>query len=380
MKKTLLSFMLAAAPAAYAFDGLTYDGGPIETGAGIQPPHWILVCDNTGTCRAAGYQHDNTEHQTFLPVSLLLTRQAGADTKVEAQVRLLPAAGQEQKIGGITLQLTDWSQKNAKPVDYGPIQTDDEGIATLSDSQTAALLAHLRTPEPSIKFIADDGSDNAPYWTPYSNREHLAILAKMDEYQGRSGTPSALLNPGTSDKVVPPPAPAPEISAAAVKGDNSGDTITPENKKHAALLKLLQPYGQEKNCAFSSSAPDKRGQNITLYPLNDKQTLAETICQYGEEKGFYLFAILTADLKKVEKTVGGPISTGYNGYGEILGARQLDDKGCGINDLYLWNGTDFVLASKNSNGLCGKGFPGGAWNSLPNYTSNIREADEKAAH
>ena len=68
MKKTLLSFMLAAAPAAYAFDGLTYDGGPIETGAGMQSSHWILVCDNTGTCRAAGYQHNNTKHQTFLPV------------------------------------------------------------------------------------------------------------------------------------------------------------------------------------------------------------------------------------------------------------------------------------------------------------------------
>ncbi|RBC82079.1 DUF1176 domain-containing protein, partial [Xanthomonas oryzae pv. oryzae] len=46
---------------------------------------WTIACDNTRTCRAAGYQADEGEH---LPVSVLLTRTAGAGQTVTAELML----------------------------------------------------------------------------------------------------------------------------------------------------------------------------------------------------------------------------------------------------------------------------------------------------
>ena len=47
---------------------------------------WDIACDNTGTCRLAGYQAEETE----TPVSILFTRQAGANAAVAGEVSLLP--------------------------------------------------------------------------------------------------------------------------------------------------------------------------------------------------------------------------------------------------------------------------------------------------
>ena len=53
----------------------------------FQHQDWELACDNTGTCRAAGYQSDDNFEQ---PISMLLTRQAGAKTAVQGQLQYLP--------------------------------------------------------------------------------------------------------------------------------------------------------------------------------------------------------------------------------------------------------------------------------------------------
>ena len=45
---------------------------------------WQLVCDNTRTCRVAGYQSDDAG----MPVSVLFTRKAGAGTAVAGRVAL----------------------------------------------------------------------------------------------------------------------------------------------------------------------------------------------------------------------------------------------------------------------------------------------------
>ncbi|MDH3434307.1 MAG: DUF1176 domain-containing protein, partial [Gammaproteobacteria bacterium] len=45
---------------------------------------WQLACDNTRTCRAAGYQSDDDE----LAVSVLLTRFAGPDQPVSGKIML----------------------------------------------------------------------------------------------------------------------------------------------------------------------------------------------------------------------------------------------------------------------------------------------------
>ena len=68
----LVATLVAAAPAA-AFEGFHFTHGD-----------WEIACDNTGMCRAAGYQADGDE----AAVSVLLERAAGADAPVDAQLQL----------------------------------------------------------------------------------------------------------------------------------------------------------------------------------------------------------------------------------------------------------------------------------------------------
>jgi hypothetical protein len=53
---------------------------------------WEIVCDNTGTCRAAGYQpEDQDDQHHHKGVTVLLTRAAGPDAPVQADVQVAPA-------------------------------------------------------------------------------------------------------------------------------------------------------------------------------------------------------------------------------------------------------------------------------------------------
>ena len=61
MKKVLLLTLLPVAAMATSIQGI-----------GENYQDWDLVCDNTGTCRMAGYQDESSD-----PVSILFTRAAG---------------------------------------------------------------------------------------------------------------------------------------------------------------------------------------------------------------------------------------------------------------------------------------------------------------
>ena len=56
-----------------------------ETGNYFMHKDWELACDNTGMCRAVGYQSDA---QFGHPVSLLISRPAGAGSAVLSQIQV----------------------------------------------------------------------------------------------------------------------------------------------------------------------------------------------------------------------------------------------------------------------------------------------------
>ena len=58
---------------------------------------WDITCDNTGTCRLAGYQADETE----TPVSILFTRKAGANAAVAGEVSLLPFNDDDRQLARV---------------------------------------------------------------------------------------------------------------------------------------------------------------------------------------------------------------------------------------------------------------------------------------
>ncbi|MDX1550944.1 MAG: DUF1176 domain-containing protein, partial [Lysobacter spongiicola] len=145
--------------------------------AGMQFTHhdWTLACDNTRTCRAAGYQDYNDE----LAVSVLLTREAGPRAAVSAQLML----GQyEEAVGPVELSL------HIDGRDLGPVVgASGDGSVALSSVHVASLL-HAVTGEADIAFVADDGRR----WQ-LSDKGATAVLLKMDEFQGRLHTPGALV-------------------------------------------------------------------------------------------------------------------------------------------------------------------------------------------
>src|SRR5699024_2812599 len=78
-KKMILP--LFAALSAALLSSVTQAATPVS----FSNQDWEVACDNTRTCRLAGYQAENNSD---LPVSLLLVRRAGANATVDGKVKL----------------------------------------------------------------------------------------------------------------------------------------------------------------------------------------------------------------------------------------------------------------------------------------------------
>lgn len=155
-----------------------------------------VACDNTRTCRAAGYASDKADNKA----SILLTRKAGPSQPVRTQLRL----------GETAPALPSTVQTHIDGHALGEVKIGNDAIGDLTAAQTASLLGALST-RAQLKWDAKGKS-----WT-ISAEGANAVLLKMDEFQGRIGTPGALVRKGTRpEATVLPPLPAPEITAGLV--------------------------------------------------------------------------------------------------------------------------------------------------------------------
>ena len=134
---------------------------------------WLTVCDNTGSCRTAGYNADGAERL----ITLSFYREAGAQAKVAGLWFAIYRGSDEPLPEGGSLRI------DGKPLTRNEILTPQE---------IAALLEALKRGS-SITWAAEGG----PVWQLSSNGA-LAALRFMDDYQQRSGTPSALIDKGRS--------------------------------------------------------------------------------------------------------------------------------------------------------------------------------------
>lgn len=121
---------------------------------------WEVACDNTRRCEAVGYQ---TDESGSAPVALWLGRDAGAGAALEAKLSV--------------------------------VTEDDKDAGPLTIVVGKLSLAGLK-----------------------------AALLKMDDQQGRVGTTTALVKPGTrAASTVLPPLPAPTVRALAMPPAQKGD-------------------------------------------------------------------------------------------------------------------------------------------------------------
>ena len=340
MKKVLLLTLLPVAAMATSIQGI-----------GENYQDWDLVCDNTGTCRMAGYQDESSD-----PVSILFTRAAGENAVVEGKFTILPfgEADRDVQVGqDIEIWLNGKSLGKVKHI-------SDDAPDKLTEEQTKALLSGLKK-ESEIRLTYGKTT------LKVSDKGAAAAMLKMDEFQQRLNTPSALIRQGQEKHAVLAPQAAPKVEAVSVNNHKTIELKRGEKQFKHVLALLRKAYD---GCVDE----DLESQDITLYPLTQNKILAEALCASGAYQSTNYYAVLDDKLSKVEQVLAEQYNeAGYDekqGYAFVRGSykgRALGD--CLAGQDAVWNGKIFIRTSEWTTGSC-KGLPGGTWQ-LPIFVSNV---------
>ena len=339
MKKVLLLTLLPVAAMATSIKGI----GNYQD--------WDLVCDNTGTCRMAGYQDESSD-----PVSILFTRAAGENAAVEGKFTIVPfgETDRDVQVGqDIEIWLNGKSLGKVKHI-------SDDAPDKLTEEQTKALLSGLKK-ESEIRLTYGKTT------LKVSDKGAAAAMLKMDEFQQRLNTPSALIRQGQEKHAVLAPKVEPQIDAVRVKNRKTTELKLGE-KQYDNVLALLRKAHD--GCVDE----DLESQDITIYPLTHNKVLAEALCFKGAYQSTNYYAVLDDKLSNVEQVLAEQYNeAGYDekqGYAFVRGSykgRALGD--CWAGQDAVWNGKIFIRTSHWMTGAC-KGLPGGTWQ-LPIFVSNI---------
>ena len=340
---SLLPFTAMAAPSLKGFEKTYQD--------------WSLICDNTGTCNMAGYPEYYSEH----PVSILFTRSAGEKAPVTAQLALL-----REDVGNKTAEII----LNGQSLGTVPNISED-GNAKLSEKQTTELLTALKG-NASIEVVFGEFKEKV------SDKGAAAAMLKMDEFQQRLNTPSALIRQGKEKHAVLAPQAAPKIDAVSVKNRQTTE-LKPGEKQFDAVLALLRKSNRtnknSENYCYALHKDDVWNEQITLYPLTKGKVLAEAVCIGGAYQYTSYYAVLDEKLTKIEQVLANQYN--YADYDKNTHVLKVEGsfKGRGIGDCWagqeaVWNGKTFIRTEEHTSGSC-KGFAGGAWGGLPIFVSEI---------
>lgn len=348
--------------------------GTVSEGWGFVQDDWQVVCDNTRTCRAAGYASDASIDE---PASVLFTVSPKITTP-KAQIQLASKASKDKA----ELWLNN---KN-----YGVLQLNKEDslLYDLSAKQTQALVDHARIAT-KIEVRAGDN-----YWQ-ISDKGMSAVLLKLDDEQGRVGTPIALISKRNLNRQRPKAAlPKPIIQKAFAYSAKDNKTLTPpklayfqKNIDNWIDINAEQLIGSKDimgDCELINPKTEtyqrmsEHGSTMLdwdFIPVNDSYTLAAHSCwlgAYNFSNGYWLID----NAKPSKPTL---ITTAGNDYfdGEISATHK--DRGigdCWSRTAWIWNGETFAKSEESSTGMC-RGFAGGAWD-LPTYVSQVIKNNTKA--
>ena len=334
------------------FSAIPVHAQPIE---GIYFSHqdWETVCDNTGTCRTAGYssEDDMYANNGWSP-SVLFTRKAGANQPVIGELQVLNWDG-ETPSGPMTLWIDN---KN-----HGTITSPKEpGTMKLSTAQVQALLDTAKTSK-TIAFVSGDHKGTL------SNQGMSAALLKMDDFQKRVGTTGALIRKGDkpeTDVLKAQPIPVLTVPKTLENDEQLKAYYSNQKKKIIALTKT----SFQEEC-FIEDDEDPRW---AFYPLNEQQALISRTCWRGAYNYGDAFWLVDKDLTSVELV---SVLADYYERGQMSGSQK--DRGvgdCWSSVGYAWDGRKMIQIDSSSTGLC-KGAPGGFW-VLPTLTYEVKNLNK----
>lgn len=338
----LICALLPLYAAAFPADGLSFTHYD-----------WELACDNTGTCRAAGYSGNDAGDYT---VSVLLARQAGPGQAVTGQV-MIGQYGENPVVDSLPAKFKLALRINGSA--HGTLAFTKDSLTTdLSASQVAALVAAL------AKNAEIEMRVGSHAWR-LSDSGATAVLLKMDDYQGRVGTPGALARKGSKPEAgVPAAVAAPKIALAPIpKAQPSDAQFVARHGK--ALRAALQAATKQEDCGDLHEPAETPV--LEAQRLSPTQMLVSTRCwlaAYNSGSGYWVVN---------DKPPFQPALATASGSDYSDGKIDEQHKGRGLGDCWSsrtlgWDGKRFQLIEESSTGMCRLIAPGGAW-SLPTRVS-----------
>ena len=334
-----------------------------NTGVEFINQDWQVACDNTLTCRLAGYQAENNSD---LPVSLLLVRSAGANASVNGRVKLGGAKESSSKalmkLGDrhrITLFINGKSYGETEPFSVAA------GNAELTRTQVTALLDAL--PKSSkIELVLRNSR-----WQ-LSDKGASAVMLKADEVQGRVGTSSAFIERDGQSK--------PNSSVLSAKAAPKLNIVTPNpkavstnNKRFAMRSSQLAALTKDTMRDVENDCPNLSDRSPwQVNRLNGSQLLVQHECWTGAYNiGTGMWVINDSQPYK-------PVLVTTNATGYDKGKISSVQKGRGIGDClskeeWVWTGKSFEKSHKSTTGMCRLVEAGGAWQ-LPTYVTDVKIA------
>lgn len=313
---------------------------------------WELVCDNTRTCRAAGY---HAEDDTAPNATVLLTRAAGPNKPVTVELQL---ADDEKHPPTSPLQMT------IDGVQLGEVAVDlSNNIGTLSPAQANALVAAVLR-DGKIAWKAGKTT-----WT-ISAAGANAVLLKMDDFQGRLGTPGAIVRRGNKpEATVLPPLPLPEVKAAPVLPGKTPVALTPAQTRDltAALRKTIT----DDSCELLDAKRNEAGKLEVSRLTADKWLVSHTcwMAAYNTGDGYWVINATPPYAPVLVTTLASDYDNG------VISSSQ---KGRGIGDCFgsaewTWDGRTFSQTLQETSGMCRQIAAGGAWH-LPTLVTRVIKA------
>lgn len=308
---------------------------------------WDLSCDNTLTCRAAGYAADGEESGS----TVLLTRKAGIGEPVGNQVMLAHYSDAEQ-LEKSPPELVIAGRSAGRLSSLG-----DESWK-MNEAQFAQFLTALKKDQ--VISFRENGSSYA-----FSGAGSSAVLLKMDDVQGRVNTPGAILRKGKgSQSSVKAPIAAPIINRAPVM-DKS---LRPMTAQEDALIRpvLLKALAANED---QSCSDDMLSEPWEIARLNQQFSLVGAPCWLAAYNGGSAYFLIHNNMQSAPVLVSTSATDYDNGtISSSMKGRGLGD--CWSYETSVWDGTDFVESERGDTGRCALIRAGGAWN-IPEHVSQI---------
>lgn len=319
----------------------------------LEHKDWEVACDNTLTCRIAGYGKEEDPSG-----SILLTRDAGPGTEPTGEVTLGDTEDDSEPAEKLTLWI------DGKPA--GDLLAADDNWQ-MSASQTSAVIKAVKG---SGKVEFKGGSK--PFML--SNEGAYAVLLKADDVQGRIGTPGALTKKGNKpESSVAKAVPAPVIQAAKTLSGEPRLLTYPEIAALKTRLLSTVNRNDDDTCdslLTSAENIDPETDGPTLTPLDDSHVFLSALCWRAAYNEGYGYWVIDNQLK------GQPVLVTVSGSDYDKGEITSVQKGRGIGDCmsqesWVWDGQAFRKSYDGGTGMCRYIHAGGTWD-LPTFVTDVK--------